>query len=133
MGTSPAEPTPRIVRLAVRRNEPTALSRVRSAVRATALENGLSHDSAFDLAVAATEAVGNALTHADMNGGGIDVTLVPGSDGVEVEVLGPGPFRISNGLDPERGRGLPLMVALSDEVQFASEGGRTRVRLRKRA
>jgi anti-sigma regulatory factor (Ser/Thr protein kinase) len=40
---------------------------------------------------------------------------------------------MSNGFDASRGRGLPLMVALADEVEFASLPDGTRVRIRKRA
>src|ERR687885_406509 len=62
----------------------------------------------------------------------VDVALEEKGDAIEVEVKGRGEFRLDYGADSERGRGLPLMVALVDEVEFASTGDGTRVRMRKR-
>jgi anti-sigma regulatory factor (Ser/Thr protein kinase) len=42
-------------------------------------------------------------------------------------------FRDQSALEAERGRGVPLMLALVDEVEFVSETGGTRVRLRRNA
>ncbi len=113
------------------RDEPGSIAGVRSAIEAVASTSGIPRDAVFELKVAANEAVANALAHG--RGGTAAVTLAPRGDGVEVEVVGEGPFRSSGGVDPSHGRGLPLIVALADEVEFASEGDRTRVRIRKRA
>jgi anti-sigma regulatory factor (Ser/Thr protein kinase) len=104
---------------------------LRAAVDELASEHGLADGAAFDLKVAATEAVANALRHPDEAGAPVDVVLAADQDAVEVEISNRGPFRIGTGLDSERGRGLPLMVALADEVDFETSGDRTCVRLRK--
>jgi anti-sigma regulatory factor (Ser/Thr protein kinase) len=49
-----------------------------------------------------------------------------------VEVADSGRFRVTDGLNPERGRGLPLMIALADEVEFSTADEGTRVRIRMR-
>ena len=41
------------------------------------------------------------------------------------------PIRDESPLDAEGGRGIPLMLALVDEVEFASAGDGNRVRLRQ--
>jgi anti-sigma regulatory factor (Ser/Thr protein kinase) len=64
----------------------------------------------------------------------VDVTL-EGYDGViDVEVADRGPFMspaAARGL-AEGGRGVPIMLALVDEVEFAQTDDGTRVRMRKR-
>ena len=94
---------------------------------------GLAPEDRFDVKLAATEAVTNAVKQA---GEGSDVEVVlEGGDGIlEVQVADRGRFvpapraqRFS-----ERGRGIPLMLALVDEVEFAQTGDGTRVRMRKR-
>ena len=64
----------------------------------------------------------------------VDVTL-EGYDGViDIEVADRGPFSApaaARGL-AEGGRGIPIMLALVDEVEFVQTGDGTRVRMRKR-
>jgi anti-sigma regulatory factor (Ser/Thr protein kinase) len=63
---------------------------------------------------------------------------IEGADGVvDIEVtdrrrLRPA-FRDDNALEAERGRGIPLMLALVDEVEFVSWSGGNRLRLRRNA
>ena len=114
------------------RDDPFAAAKIRVAVERLAAEHGLTAEATFELKVAATEAVANALRHGARDGREVDVMLRRRDGSIEVEVRDPGSFERSDGLDPERGRGLPLMVALADEVEFASTGDGTRVRLRKR-
>ena len=104
---------------------------MRAAVDEIAREHGLSSEATFDLKVATTEALANALKHsaADL---GVDVSLESDTEVIQVEVVDHGRFRVTDGLDPERGRGLPLMIALSDEIEFASAEQGTRVRIRMR-
>jgi anti-sigma regulatory factor (Ser/Thr protein kinase) len=96
---------------------------------------GIPGDDIFDLKVAATEALTNAI-QASPDGHGVAVAVEPGRDGIEVEVRNDGIFGLAGGdhadLESERGRGLPLMLALVDEIEFASTGRGTRVRMRKR-
>ena len=108
-----------------------SVAALRAAIDAAAARYGLSTESAFALKLAATEAVANALRHADDRRA--EVSLAPAEDAVEVEVVSRGAFQLHHGLDPERGRGLPLIVACADEAAFARENGGTRVRIRKRA
>ena len=114
------------------RNERASVARVRAAVDAVAAEHGLPAEAAFDLKVATTEALANALRHGTSEGATVDVTLACDPDMIQVEVADHGRFRPAAGLNPERGRGLPLMVALSDEVEFAATARGTRVRIRMR-
>ena len=104
---------------------------MRAAVEDLAAERGLDPETAFDLKVAATEAVANALRHPGAPRAA-DVTVAADSDAIEVEVRNRGPFRVGTGADAEHGRGLPLMVALADEVQFSATQDGTCVRIRIR-
>jgi anti-sigma regulatory factor (Ser/Thr protein kinase) len=114
------------------RDEPSSLAEVRAAVDTIAAEHGLPAEAAFDLKVATGEALANALRRAGNNEVAVDVTLESDRDVIAVEVVDGGRFRIEEGLDPEHGRGLPLMIALADEVEFASSRDGTRVRIRMR-
>ena len=114
------------------RNEPSATAALRRAVEQVAAENGLSPEAAFDLKLAATEAVGNALRYASGQGSAVDVALMSEDGVVEVEVRDRGRTARAPHRDPDGGRGIPLMLALTDEVDFASTGDGTRVRLTKR-
>ena len=119
-------------------NRPTATTDLRAAVDRVAKECGLDAGERFDLKLAATEAVTNALKGKPRSHT-VEVTLAGHDDAVDVEVVGRGvvfsPVHapVQRGLDAEGGRGIPLMLALVDEVEFAQGGGETRVRLRKRA
>jgi anti-sigma regulatory factor (Ser/Thr protein kinase) len=112
--------------------EPADVVQVRTAVEAVARANGLSPEATFDLKVATVEALANALragTNEPMN---VDVSLESDDEAIQVEVLDRGRFQVTNGLDPARGRGLPLMIALADEVDFSRDERGTRVRIRMR-
>ena len=122
---------PRAIRLAVH-DEPEAVAEVRRAIDRIGSATGLSDDAIFGLKVAATEAVGNALRHPRAADPGVEVTIAAHEEALEAEVANGGQFRVSDGGDPERGRGLPLMLALADEVEFAASSHGTRVRLRMR-
>jgi anti-sigma regulatory factor (Ser/Thr protein kinase) len=118
------------------RDEHEATSKLRSALGPVARASGLAADATFDLRLAATEALTNALKDAP-DGHAVDVAIVGGDGTVDIEVtdrrrLRPA-FRDQSALEAERGRGIPLMLALVDEVEFVSETGGTRVRLRRNA
>ncbi|MDQ3995085.1 MAG: ATP-binding protein [Actinomycetota bacterium] len=114
------------------RDEPSSLAEVRAAVDTIPAEHGLSAEPSFDLKVARGEALANALRRARNNEVAVDVTLESDRDVIGVEVVDGGRFRIDEGPDPEHGRGLPLMIARADEVEFASSRDGTRVRIRMR-
>ena len=94
--------------------------------------SNLTAEAIFHLKVAATEAVTNAIKGAPSNRA-VEVAIAGGK--VQVEVTDRGGFKPSYRLDTAReaegGRGIPLMLALVDEVEFASFRNGTRVRLRR--
>jgi anti-sigma regulatory factor (Ser/Thr protein kinase) len=115
-------------------DEPSAAGELRAAVDRIAAARGVPDGTRFDLKVAATEALANALKRTSSEGRPVDVRVQHDGEAIEVEVHDRGSFRLDHGTgsDSERGRGIPLMVALVDEVEFAASRDGTRVRIRKR-
>ena len=114
-------------------NEPGATSKLRRALDRVARASNLAADATFELKLAATEALTNAIKGAPRNHA-VEVAIACRESSVEVEVTDRGRFKPSFRPDselPESGRGIPLMLALVDEVEFASFEGGTRVRLRR--
>jgi len=116
-------------------NEPGATSKLRRALDCIARASGLAADATFDLKLAATEALTNAIKGAPRDHV-VDVAIEGRDRAVEVEVTHRGRFRpafgVETALEGESGRGIPLMLALMDEVEFASlRRGGVRVRLRR--
>lgn len=122
--------------------DPSYLPQLRDQIRRHAALSGFGSEDQDSVLLAAGEALSNALEHGSPGGPrdciGLSVTAEP--SGVTIEVLdqGPGfscdPARIP-APDPLalRGRGIPLMVALMDDVEICRRaGGGTRVTLRKR-
>lgn len=91
---------------------------------------GLLEEAGFDLKLAATEALTNALKRAPPDAE-VDVTLIGSRESIEVEVADRGAFSAVSRDGDESGRGIPLMLALVDEVQFLRTRSGTRVRVRK--
>ena len=115
----------------------TATGELRAAVERVAKECGLDRGERFDLKLAATEAVTNALKGSPENHTG-EVTVAGHEDAVDVEVVDHGVFSRARaaphrGPDAESGRGIPIILALVDEVEFAQTSRGTRVRMSKRA
>lgn len=114
---------------------PSRLSEIRSFVRKQARQAELSKEASDDLALAVSEACANAILHA----GGAMLTVNWQSDGerIEVEVRDEGIFRRRvpmPELDGQGGHGIPLMMALMDEVvvrEGTEESPGTLVRLVK--
>jgi anti-sigma regulatory factor (Ser/Thr protein kinase) len=115
------------------RNEPSATFTLRRAVDRAATECRLTDDARFELKLAATEALTNAFKGAGEHV--VEVAISGSERVVDVEVVDRGrfepPIRAESPLDAEGGRGIPLMLALVDRVEFASAGDGTRVRLRR--
>lgn len=102
---------------------------VRSFVDALELGGRLSDARIFDMKVALSEAVANAIEHAQAD---VKVWFWMLNDRVVVEIRNPGDFGQDGGKPrtPGRGFGLKLMVSLADEVAFVgARQGNTRVRL----
>lgn len=94
-------------------------------------------EAVCDVQVVLSEACSNVVRHAEGTTA-YAVAMTVGADGCAVEVvdLGPG-FEVSKVMDPElsqaeSGRGLMLMRALMDELQFDRQEDGTKVRLIKR-
>jgi serine/threonine-protein kinase RsbW len=118
------------------RNRPSATGELRAAVDRVADECELAGADRFELKLAATEAVTNVLRDAAEDSV-VDVTVACRGASVDIEV-GPrssaAPSRGTAAWGPEAdgGRGIPIMIALVDEVEFTRTGAGTRVRMRKR-
>jgi serine/threonine-protein kinase RsbW len=112
------------------RDEPSATGRLRATIDEVADEHGLPGNERFELKLAATEALTNAFKSGSEDP--VRIRIVPRPGEIEVEVVDHGVFDRARGADREGGRGIPLMLALVDEVQFAAAPTGTRVRVRKR-
>jgi serine/threonine-protein kinase RsbW len=114
---------------------PTATRELRAAVERVAEECGLDAGERFDIELAATEAVTNALKGTPESHT-VEVTVAGHEDAVDVEVVDQGVFSpiraaLHRGPDAESGRGIPIILALVDEVEFAQTGRRRPVILRE--
>jgi anti-sigma regulatory factor (Ser/Thr protein kinase) len=116
---------------------PESASIARTIVREAASEQGLDDSSVWDLMLATTEAVTNAVLHgqACVDGGAIRLRIQASELGLFVEVCDCGRFLRRNGprpLDSPGGRGIPLMSAVTDDFELTPAAGGTRVRFGKR-
>ncbi len=106
------------------------LSSLRDFVDSVDLSEVLSPSRVFDLKVATSEAVANAIEHAEAQ---VKIWLWLLSDRVVVEITNEGSFGTKTEGQPStrrRGFGLRLMVSLADEVAFVGRmRGLTTVRL----
>lgn len=115
---------------------PESARLARAIVREAASELGVSDSDAWDLMLATTEAFANAVEHGSACGkeGAILLRLEPREDGLCVEVRDCGSFHVSRppeSLEATRGRGIPLMAAVVDQLELLPGGSQTRVRFRK--
>jgi anti-sigma regulatory factor (Ser/Thr protein kinase) len=96
---------------------PSALYQVRKFIRAQTEELGLSATSANDVILAVSEACANAVLHS--GSAEMKVTWISAGECVEVAVADAGVFirRVPIAeVDRASGHGIPLMMALMDEV-----------------
>jgi serine/threonine-protein kinase RsbW len=111
-------------------DRPGATRELREAIDRVAEPFGLSPADRFDLKLAATEAVTNALKGDTTNTVGVILKADP--EALAVEVATSGRFEPQPSQGDEGGRGIPLMLALVDEVEFVQSEHGTRVRMQKR-
>jgi serine/threonine-protein kinase RsbW len=108
------------------------LAEVRSSVRRWLAEVPLSGEAREDVVLACNEACANAVEHAYRRGPAapIRVSLVRDATDITIEVVDEGAWR-SDGDDAERGRGMPLMNMLMDEVDVLPSDEGTVVTMRR--
>jgi serine/threonine-protein kinase RsbW len=111
-------------------DRPGATRELRDAIDRVAEPFGLSPSDRFDLKLAATEAVTNALKGDSARR--VAVILEARPEALAVEVATTGPFQRQPSRGDEGGRGIPLMLALVDQIEFAQSRQGTRVRMQKR-
>lgn len=107
---------------------PDQLTEIRGRLGSWLREVGTSEDLAGDVVLVVNEACTNSVEHAYCD-------TEPGVMRVEADLVGPGiRIRITDfgswklpGVDPRRGRGVPLMRAISDEVTVAGTATGTTV------
>jgi anti-sigma regulatory factor (Ser/Thr protein kinase) len=115
-------------------NRSSATREVRAAIDRVAESCQLPEEDRFALRVAATEAVTNALNAGDPP---VEVTIACERDAVDIRVENSSVFEPESDPEPklaqdfEGGRGIPIMIALVDEIEFARTRAGTRVRMRK--
>jgi anti-sigma regulatory factor (Ser/Thr protein kinase) len=110
----------------------------RAIVHEAAVKLGLDGQATWELVLATSEAVSNAIRHGAPcgNGGqGILVRVFPWNDRVYVEVCDCGEFEAKQfppGLEATHGRGIPIITAVVDYFELLPDGPGTRVRFAKR-
>jgi anti-sigma regulatory factor (Ser/Thr protein kinase) len=117
--------------------EPSSVAQARSLVSDAALEAGLEGEAAWDLVLATSEAVANAVTHGEAwpNGCILFVTE-PRQRGLRVEVTDCGNFDSSLApapLDSIGGRGIHLIAAVVDRMEVRNSDDRTVVAFERHA
>ncbi len=118
--------------------EPESAGTARALVREAAVEQGFDGEATWDLMLATSEAVANAVIHGRACGSGEDairMRMQSCDDGLCVEICDCGGF---DGvieqvpLEAIGGRGLHLITAVTDVFELTPETSSTRVRFGKR-
>lgn len=113
--------------------KPSSAALARRAVRDVAQCTQLSPSETFDVTLAVSEAVANAIEHGSPSGGLVHLTLCANAQAITVEVRDSGHFPAPAKPDEyERGRGLPIIGMLSDGVEVDPGPGGTTLRFAKR-
>jgi serine/threonine-protein kinase RsbW len=114
---------------------PASTPTARAIVREAATEVGLGGDGTWDLMLATTEAVSNAVQHGKAwPNNCILLTTEPCARGLRVEVTDCGTFDSPPEpapLDSISGRGIPIIAAVVDRLEVRNGDGRTRVRFER--
>jgi anti-sigma regulatory factor (Ser/Thr protein kinase) len=107
----------------------------RAIVHEAAIAHGLEDDAAWDLMLATSEAMTNAIVHGRACRRGILLRVLPAADSMNVEVCDCGRFDAElppPDPDSTHGRGMPIIAAVVDHFEVVPEEGKTRVRFGKR-
>ncbi|MCL6472592.1 MAG: ATP-binding protein [Firmicutes bacterium] len=113
------------------------LAVVRQRVEEMAADCGFTDTDIYQMKVAVSEAVANAIEHGSPNGprNRVQVLIECDGDKIVIEVLDQGIFKarlpVTDGRPSHRGRGIFLMTALMDEVNITERQDGTLVRLVK--
>jgi anti-sigma regulatory factor (Ser/Thr protein kinase) len=114
---------------------PASAGAARSIVREAADAAGLDSGCAWDLMVAASEVVANAIQHGrSWPDQSILLTTQPCTRGLRVEVSNRGTFAGASepaSLEAESGRGFPIIAAVVDHLEVEEGDGRTLVRFER--
>lgn len=116
---------------------PESAATARAIVREAAAEQGLDDEAVWDLMLATTEAVSNAVRHGSAceDTGAIHLKIQATRHGLFVEVTDCGRFDRNRVLPPSHerlgGRGIPIMSAVTDEFELVPDTRGTRVRFGK--
>jgi serine phosphatase RsbU (regulator of sigma subunit)/anti-sigma regulatory factor (Ser/Thr protein kinase) len=110
--------------------EPDALADVRHLLRRWLRRHGASEDETYDITVACQEACANAVEHAYAPGpAGFELEAEHDAGEVRLTVRDRGQWRAARGV--HRGRGLPIMEALMDDVDIQQSPTGTAIRMRR--
>lgn len=117
-------------------SHPQSASEARVIMREVASELQLDRDTTWELLLATTEAIANAIEHGepcDPRGIRLRVESNGARLGVEVRDCGCFSDRPRSGqLREEGGRGMPIIAAIMDNLEVKPSGDATRVRFGKR-
>jgi anti-sigma regulatory factor (Ser/Thr protein kinase) len=115
---------------------PASAPEARALVRAAASGLRLDRSTTWDLMLATTEAVSNAVQHGQpCNPKGIFLRIEALDGTFEVEVRDCGCFAAearSGKPDEQSGRGMPIIASIMDSLEVLRSTGTTRVRFEKR-
>jgi anti-sigma regulatory factor (Ser/Thr protein kinase) len=117
---------------------PESAPLARAIVRDAAAEYGLDGETTWDLMLATSEAVANAVLHGSACGApdqGVLLIVEIDEVSISIEVCDCGSFDAElrpAAQDDIGGRGIPIIAALADSFELVPEPDRTRVRFGKR-
>jgi serine/threonine-protein kinase RsbW len=115
---------------------PASAPEARAVVRAAASELRLDGSTTWELMLATTEAVANAIEHGEpCDARGIYLRLEARDGTIGIEVCDCGCFPTvprSTKPDQQGGRGMPIIAAIMDSLEVRPSSGLTRVRFEKR-
>jgi anti-sigma regulatory factor (Ser/Thr protein kinase) len=114
-------------------DDPGLLEQARLLVDEAASELGFDEDAIWDMKLAATEALTNAIQHGPLSPDRrIHMRLAPDRDNLVLEVWGGGtPPEARNVGDTQHGRGISIMIALMDEFELKRSANDGVIRLAK--